>query len=135
MPKLKMKDSPNNLENWLLYFQNEGKEEKIVEDIIIKDDLIDKVHQDYNTFMEDEKLRIQALSREMGHRDHLSRMNYAKKAGLEKGMKKGLEQGLEQGERQKAQAIAVKLLNRGMTVKEISEITSLSLEEIEGMKK
>jgi predicted transposase/invertase (TIGR01784 family) len=62
-------------------------------------------------------------------------MNYAKKAGLEKGMKKGLEQGLEQGERQKAQAIAVKLLNRGMTVKEISEITSLSLEEIEGMKK
>jgi hypothetical protein len=65
MPKLKRKASPNNLENWLLYFQNEGKEEKIVEDIIIKDDLIDKVHQDYNKFMEDEKLRIQALSREM----------------------------------------------------------------------
>nr|MDA3849793.1 hypothetical protein [Spirochaetaceae bacterium] len=153
MPKLKLHKNLNSLEQWLLYFKKEGKENKIVEDIIIKDDLIDKVHQDYKKFMEDEKLRIQALSREMGYRDHLSRMNFAEKKGLEnglekglkkglekglkqgikKGMEKGMEKGIEQGVEKAKREDALKMKNHGLEIKLIHEISGLSEETIKDL--
>ena len=47
--------------------------------------------------------------------------------GLEKGLERGLEQGLEQGRKQ----LVCEMISRGMTPDLISEMTGLSLEEIE----
>ena len=47
--------------------------------------------------------------------------------GLEQGLAQGLEQGLEQGRKQ----LVCEMISRGMTPELISEMTGLSLEEIE----
>lgn len=76
-----------------------------------------------------------------------SKMNYAEKIGMEKGMQKGMEkgiekgikqgieqgieQGLREGEHAKAIEIAKEMLNKNFDKKIISEITGLSISEME----
>lgn len=52
---------------------------------------------------------------------------------VEKGLQKGLEKGLKKGEKQKALAIAQKMLNKGKSVAEVKEFTDLSIEEIKSL--
>ncbi len=48
--------------------------------------------------------------------------------------KKGLAKGLEQGETKKSKEIAKNMLKKGMKIKDISEITGLTEEEIKNIK-
>ncbi|WP_028992089.1 Rpn family recombination-promoting nuclease/putative transposase [Thermoanaerobacter thermocopriae] len=50
--------------------------------------------------------------------------------GIEKGIKKGIEKGIEKGKKEGKIAVAKKLLEKGMDIDEIAEITELSKEEI-----
>ena len=50
---------------------------------------------------------------------------------IEKGIKKGIEKGIEKGRRE----IALKMLKRNRPIKEITEDTGLSIEEINSLKK
>ena len=52
------------------------------------------------------------------------------KQGIAQGIEKGREQGIEQGAYNTKLETAKKLLLKGMTPAEISEVTSLSLETI-----
>ena len=51
--------------------------------------------------------------------------------GLKKGIEKGIEQGIEQGEKNKAISMAKDMRARGMDLSLISELTGLSIQEIE----
>ena len=51
--------------------------------------------------------------------------------GLERGLEQGLEKGLEQGRNEERLQLIRKMVSRGMTPDRISEMTGLSLEEIE----
>ena len=51
--------------------------------------------------------------------------------GLEQGLEKGLEQGLERGRNEERLQLIRKMVSRGMTPELISDMTGLSLEEIE----
>lgn len=53
----------------------------------------------------------------------------------EKGREEGLKQGLKEGEKNKSIAIAKKMLKENMSIELISNITDLSIEEIENLKK
>jgi predicted transposase/invertase (TIGR01784 family) len=55
------------------------------------------------------------------------------KEGVKEGMKKGLAEGEERGEAKGKQNIARKMLDKGMSVSEISELTGLSSAEIEAL--
>jgi len=50
--------------------------------------------------------------------------------GIEQGLEQGIEQGLEQGQKQMQYLIVKKLKSKKMSLKDISEITGLSVEEI-----
>ena len=80
---------------------------------------------------EDEAKKFALLSQEKHETDRKIEMNGARKEGLEKGLK----EGLKEGERNKAISFALKLLNKNYNIKEISELTELSIEEIENLKK
>ena len=54
-------------------------------------------------------------------------INEAREEGLEQGLEQGLEKGLEQGRKQ----LVCEMISRGMTPELISEMTGLSIEEIE----
>ena len=58
------------------------------------------------------------------------KMDVAKSIALEK----GLERGLEQGQKEKSIDIAKNMLVKKMDIETISEITGLTINEIEGLK-
>lgn len=54
--------------------------------------------------------------------------------GLEKGLKEGRAKGRAEGEHKQAIESARKMLNKGYSKEDISEISGLSIEEIEKLK-
>ena len=72
---------------------------------------------------EDEAKKFALLSQEKYETDKRIEMNGARK------------EGLKEGERNKAISFALKLLDKNYNIKEISELTELSIEEVENLKK
>ena len=56
--------------------------------------------------------------------------NQGIKEGLEEGKKEGLEEGKKEGLKEGKIEIAIKLLNKGMPIKEIIDITGLTENQI-----
>ena len=87
--------------------------------------------------MIDERIRIQENydmtmetaideAREEGLEQGLAR-------GLEQGLEQGIEQGLEQGRNEERLQLIRKMISRGMTPELISDMTGLSIEDIESL--
>jgi len=55
------------------------------------------------------------------------------KEGINKGKEEGKQEGKEEGIQENKEEIARKLLNKNMPLKEISEITELTTEEIKNL--
>lgn len=54
--------------------------------------------------------------------------------GLERGMQKGIEKGIEEGMQKSAMLIAKKMIELGMPIEDIVNITNLSKKVIEELK-
>lgn len=81
--------------------------------------------------------------------DNQNVRDYAEETGLQRGLERGMQQGIQQGlqqgiqqgrleglakgEHKNAVAIALRLKDKGMTIEEIAEITTLSVAEIEAL--
>jgi len=81
--------------------------------------------EDKTELSTDERTRMIAEAREKVRRDEASRINSAEK--------RGREEGREEGKREKAIAVARKLLGLNMPIDEIVEATDLSCEEIKAL--
>ena len=55
--------------------------------------------------------------------------------GIEEGKIEGRAEGIEEGSKQKAYEIAKKMLKKGNSIEDICDITGLSIEEIEKLRK
>jgi predicted transposase/invertase (TIGR01784 family) len=53
---------------------------------------------------------------------------------FEKGIEKGIDQGIEIGEKKNRLEVARKMMQKGMAIDDVMEITGLSREEVEGVK-
>ncbi len=69
--------------------------------------------------------------RENAIRNYNNDLTIAKEEGIEEGRR----EGMEKGENKKAIEIATKMLDKGMNINDISELSGLSVEEIEGLGK
>ena len=78
----------------------------------------------------DEEVRRLAELREKWEMDYVSGMSLAEERGKEKGIKKGKEEGKKEVKRK----IAKILLEKGISISEIQEITGLEIEEIKNLK-
>ena len=58
-----------------------------------------------------------------------------KEEGIEEGRIEGRAEGIEEGSKQKAYEIAKKMLKKGNSIEDICDITGLSIEEIEKLRK
>ncbi len=124
-----------NLEKWVYFFLNEGKEDSNME-ILIKDNVaITKAHQEYQKFTQDEELRELYWMRVEGQRDIITEKEASYQEGMEKGIfegeKIGIEKGKVEGEKVAKTETAKKMKNEGFEISLISKLTGLSLEEIE----
>ena len=93
-----------------------------------------KAEEQYKKITSDEKMMAIIEVRERARREMLQDNYDAKQEGIEQGIEQGKKEGIEQA-RTEAKAekleIAKKLKQTGMDIKQISEITGLTEEEIE----
>lgn len=82
-------------------------------------------------FSQDEIKRRQYEIQEKAIRDYNSTILYNRQEGL----KEGLEKGLKEGAENKAIEIALKMLENGSDVNFIADVTGLSIEKINEIKK
>ena len=68
-------------------------------------------------------------------RDYNSTILYNRQEGLKEGLEKGLKEGLKKGAEDKAIEIALKMLENGSDVNFIADVTGLSVEKINEIKK
>ena len=118
LPKFRKthKNINNKIEQWLLFLDDEEKElVKMAEE---KNQTLQKAREEMNYLTGDAAVRRLAELREIWELDYNSDINYAK----------------DEGKREKSFEIAKKLLEIQMPIKQISEITNLTEEEIEALK-
>lgn len=108
-----------------------------------KNEKIKKAYENYETLVGDEEIKRLAEIRLMSELEEQSALATARaigkergeKLGREKGEKIGREQGEKIGRDAKAKEIVQKLLKKKMSLEEISEISGLTIAEIQGIEK
>ena len=133
MPKLKKKkgEKQTKLEQWLWLLI--GEEEKI--EMASKENKeIKKALEILDEMSMDEKEWEEYQSRFMAELDYNSGIATARADGEKAGLEKGLKEGKKEGIKENKIEIAKKLIKMNMDLKQIKEITGLSIEELENIK-
>ena len=114
---------------WLTFICNKNRKE--VERVMKENKEIEKANEELEYLTGDDAVRRIAFLRDKAERDYISNMSGARKAGLELGR----EEGIKEGEKKKTIEIAKEMLAKGIEIELIKEITKLSEEELENIKK
>lgn len=116
------------LSKWMKVIRdiNKPKCEVLIDDIVIKEEVIAMAIKDYRKITQEDYLRECADAIERGERLRRSEMGVA--------LRKGMEKGLEEGIKQEKLTVAKKLLNKGLSIEEVSEVTELPIEVISQIK-
>lgn len=119
------KENLSRLEKELLMLRLDDKKE--LEKLSEGDSTMKEVN-DKLVFLSDEKIK------ELEY-DYEEKVRFeATQVGLEEGRAKGLEEGKKQGIEQGIEQVAKNMLKENMSVDEVSKLTGLSKEKIEGLK-
>ena len=114
---------------WLTFICNKNRKE--VERVMKENKEIEKANEELEYLTGDDAIRRIAFLRDKAERDYINNMSGARKAGLELGR----EEGIKEGEKKKTIEIAKEMLAKGIEIELIKEITKLSEEELENIKK
>ena len=109
-------------------------------DSIPRGDTIMNKYKDKITKLNEEPEFQEYMTKEEDDRKMFNtKMNYAKKTGIEEGIKRGIKQGIEQGmnvgKKEEKIKIAKNMLKKNFDIDSISEITNLTKEEIKNLEK
>ena len=124
-----MKDE---LTQWMLFLDNPNSME--VEKIMSENKDIKEAVETLEEISQDEKLRRLTELREKAIRDEKIMKRTALEEGLAEGREKGMTEGRTIGIAEALERTAKKMLEKGIAIKEISEITDLSEEKIKELK-
>lgn len=114
----KMEELHKDFISWIKFFKGDNMSNLIKENTIFEE-----VENKCNTFVNDRPVMDKYKKREVDA--------YFFDRSMELNLKKAKEQGIEQGEKNKAISMAKNMKARDMDIKLISELTGLSIEEIE----
>ncbi len=138
LPKfLKSKEQGNKkLRQWLEFICNERKEEISV--AVRENEKIAKANSEWEYLKGDEAVKRLAFLREKWIRDYDSGVKNAEEEGIAIGEKRGKKigeaRGKEIGEKKGREEIAIKMIKKKMDENLISEVTNLTITEIEKIK-
>lgn len=135
LPKLAQYEYPQTeLLRWAQFFGAKSREE--MQMLAEQDKYIDKAYRRLEEMSADEQKRWEYEMRQKAIRDHRHMLASGRREGRREGEKIGEQRGKSEGKREKAMEMALKMLERGRdTLEEIAEITGLTLEEIQTLKK
>ena len=131
---LELKKLPGDLREddeviqWMRFLA--GKDRKELEDMASTSEYIEEAYRELERMSADERARLEYEARQKAIRDHDAIMSSAWETGMEKGMEKGLRKGREQGVRQERKDIALRMLEKGMDMETIADLTGMDVEEV-----
>ena len=135
---LELKKLPGDLREddeviqWMRFLA--GKDRKELEDMASTSEYIEEAYRELERMSADERARLEYEARQKAIRDHDAIMSSAWETGMEKGIEKGMEKGLrkgrEQGVRQERKDIALRMLEKGMDMETIADLTGMDVEEV-----
>ena len=135
LPKLqksKQLEKKEELNKWVKFLL---KPNEMGEVDMENNEALKKAKEEWDEIQKDEYEQRMAESRMIHLMDIQAIEETGYEKGLEEGLEKGIKQGIEQGEKEKAKKIAKKMLAKGESEKKIMELTELTKEEIEDLKK
>ena len=107
------------------------EDEKELQEFVKGDSILENVGNDIISYSRAKEI-VTAYENQMIEENY--RNNLAREEGLEKGREEGIELGIEQGSKEKQLEIAKSMLKKNMDINLISELTELSIEEINNIK-
>lgn len=134
LPKFRKQNPDLNkkINQWLVFLDDSDQEAvKMAER---KNNTLKKARKEIDYLTGDDAVRRLADLREKWEMDYVTGIECAEKKGISKGREEGREEGRKQGEKENKIKIAKKLLEMGMEITKISEVTGLSDEEIGKLK-
>jgi len=125
---------------WFDFFKNLGRMENIDPSVYDRADegllrLIEKAkigalsEEEYKVY--EASMKILADEMDMEEHGYERGVEVGRKEGIEEGKKEGIKEGMEKGEHNKSIQIAKSMKDKGFDIATISELTELSLDEIE----
>jgi predicted transposase/invertase (TIGR01784 family) len=130
-------EGEGKLMDWLRFLKAETEEE--IKMIAAKDPIINEAYCKLQEMSEDEANRMIYDARLKAQRDDYSRMQGARREGLEEGRREGLVEGeakgLREGRAEATRKIILEMGKSGMGAKDIAAITHLSEQEVGGILK
>ena len=112
-----------DLNCWLKFFTMKDNKGEIMSDLVKEKPIMEEVQKRYNNFIKDRLM--------MNEYDKREAYLYGNQIMLEEERRLGIKEGIEQGEKNKAISMAKNMKDRDMDINLISELTGLSIEEIE----
>ena len=120
----------DSLDEWIYFLKNE----EIKESFNAKGLKKAKQELDILKLPEQERRAYERYQDDLHYQASMVESSYT--IGVKKGVKQGIEQGMIKGEKEKAIKIALNLIKKGsLDMQSISEMTELSIEEIESLRK
>ena len=126
-----------DLNCWLKFFTMKEKDNKelIMSDLVKEKPIMEEVQKRYNNFIKNRLMMNEYDKREAYLYGNQIMLEEERRLGIEEGIRQGIrqgiEKGIEQGEKNKAVSMAKNMKNRDMDLNLISELTGLSIREIE----
>lgn len=137
--KLHPRYSP--LDRWLLLLGTVNQKDKIVyhdifkelEEIAMSDEVLHDAIEKWEKMSQDELQRINYALRNKEIMDEyafIREQELRVQEGINDGIKEGMKKGLEEGRNEAKKSMAIKMLQKGMVIDDIIDITNLSRDEI-----
>jgi predicted transposase/invertase (TIGR01784 family) len=132
LPKVDLKQASLNdmFLVWMFFLKNP---ELLPEEFVTKVPEVHEALEELKVMSMNDEFRAAYNAHIRAQNDRRSRETNAKAEGREEGIAIGEERGRAEGELKKAREMAAKMLFKGMSTDDISDMTGLSVEEIRGM--
>ena len=127
--KFKDNDLKKDLNYWLGFFTTKNMEEYMSE-IVKEKPIMEEAHKRYNNFIRSRLMMSEYEKKEIYQYDKQITLEEKRREGIKEGIKKGKLEGIKEGEKNKAISMAKSMKAKNMDINLISEITGLTIEEI-----
>ena len=127
--KFKDNDLKKDLNYWLGFFTTKDMEEYMSE-IVKEKPIMEEAHKRYNNFIRSRLMMSEYEKKEIYQYDKQITLKEERQEGIKEGIKKGKLEGIKEGEKNKAISMAKSMKAKNMDINLISEITGLTIKEI-----
>ena len=139
LKKFKYNILKSDLNCWLKFFTMKNNKEIIMSELVKEKPIMEEVQRKYNNFIKNSLMMNEYDKREaylygnqiMLEEERRLGIEEGFKKGIEQGIEKGIEKGIEQGIKENKIVTAKNMKNKNIDISLISDVTGLSIEEIE----